>query len=320
MLAEALIAGLGGPALTAVMATRREGRAARETPPEGRDVEVEGIRLQVEVRGPEAGPGGAPVPDLVLIHGASGNLRDMTHALAPALAGRYRVFVVDRPGLGWSDRHPDGAALATQARLIQQAVARLGARRPLVLGQSYGGAVALAWAATLPGTLAALVSVAGVAYPWNTPLSRYYRVLSHPLGQALAVPLITAWVPRRVIVAEIIKSFAPQRPPPGYVAHFGPELAVRRGVLRENARQRAALLGEIRALSPRWAAIEVPIELVHGDIDNVVDHDIHSARLAAENPRARLTTLAGIGHMPHHADPEAVIAAIDRAALRANVI
>lgn len=304
------LAGLGGA--TQVLAARREARAARLTPPEGVDVEIEGGRVHVAVLG-EAGP------DLVLIHGASGNTRDFTFRLAGRLAERYRVFVVDRPGLGWSDPHPEGHRLDVQARLLQAAVARLGAERPIVLGQSYGGAVALAWGLTLPGTLAALVTVSGVAYPWPTGLGAFYTVLSHPLGRALVIPALTAFVPRALIAGQIAKVFAPQPVPPGYVAHFGPDLTLRRGQMRINAVQRRVLPGEIETLSPRWTEIEVPIEVIHGDADPVVSHDLHAVQLARRHPGARLTTLPGIGHMPHHVAQDDVIAAIDRAALRANV-
>ncbi|GKY87649.1 alpha/beta fold hydrolase [Sinisalibacter aestuarii] len=303
---------LGFTGATQVLAARREARAAKLSPPRGQDVEVAGRRVHVEVLG-------AAGPDLVLIHGSSGNTRDFTFRLAGELAARYRVFVVDRPGLGWSDALPQGDGLEAQARAIQAAVAALGAERPIVLGQSYGGAVALAWAAALPGTLAGVVSVSGVAYPWETGLGLYYTILSHPLGRALLIPLITAWVPRAAIKREIDKVFAPQTAPAGYDEHFGPELTVRRGAMRVNALQRRALHGEISSLSPRWAEIGLPIEIVHGDADMIVHHSIHADRLAAENPQARLTLLPGIGHMPHHVARPEVIAAIDRAALRANV-
>jgi pimeloyl-ACP methyl ester carboxylesterase len=309
----AFLLGLAGfTGATQVLAARREARAARFTPPRGEDVEIEGGRVHVEVLG-SAGP------DLVLIHGSSGNSRDFTYALAPELAKRYRVFVVDRPGLGWSDPHHDGNRLDVQSWLIQAAVARLGAVRPIVLGQSYGAAVALAWAAALPGTVSGVVSVSGVAYPWKTGLGLYYTILSHPLGRALVIPLITAYLPRALILREIGKVFAPQRAPEGYAAYVGPELTVRRGQMRANARQRRALLGEITRLSPRWAKIEAPIEVLHGDADMVVHYSIHAEPLAAQNPNAHLTLLPGIGHMPHHVARDDVIAAIDRAALRANV-
>lgn len=303
---------LGATGVTQVLAARREARAAKLTPPRGTDVELEGGRVHVEVLG-EAGP------NLVLIHGSSGNTRDFTFALAGELAARYRVFVVDRPGLGWSDPVAGGDGLEAQARAIQAAVAALGAERPIVLGQSYGGAVALTWGALLPGSAAALVPVSGVAYPWETGLGLYYTVLSHPLGRALVIPLITAFVPRAVIKREIDKVFTPQTAPRGYDEYFGPELTVRRRQMRANARQRRALLGEIQRLSPQWAGIELPIEAVHGDSDMVVHHTIHSERLGRENPQAHVTLLPGIGHMPHHVARAAVIAAVDRAALRANV-
>lgn len=312
LLQTSLLGLLGLTGATQVLAARREARAAKLSPPKGQDVEVEGRRVQVEVQG-SAGP------DLVLIHGSSGNTRDFTFRLADELAGRYRVFVVDRPGLGWSDPVKGGDGLEAQARAIQKAVAALGAKCPIVLGQSYGGAVALTWGATLPGTACALVPVSGVAYPWSTGLGWYYSMLSHPFGRALVIPLITAFTPRALIKAEINKVFAPQSAPPGFAAYFGPELTVRRAQMRTNARQRRALLGEITRLSPRWREIEVPIEAIHGDCDPIVHHGIHSERLAEEVAQARVTILPGIGHMPHHVARAEVIAAVDRAALRADV-
>lgn len=297
---------------TQVLAARREARAAKLTPPTGQDVEIGGHRLHVHMLGDTG-------PDLVLIHGASGNVRDFTLALAPQLAARYRVFIVDRPGLGWSDPLPGGGSLAEQARLIQGAVATLGADRPLVLGHSYGGAVALAWAATLPGTLSGILPLAAVAYPWYTGLGAFYTVLSHPLGLGLVIPLLTAFTPTPVIRSEIAKIFRPQPAPPGFADHLGTDLTLRRGQMRANARQRRALHAEIEALAPRWPEIAVPIEVVHGTADDIVPAQIHAERLAAEHPGAALTLLDGIGHAPHHSAMPEVIAAIDRLAIRANV-
>ena len=59
------------------------------------------------------------------------------------------------------------------------------------------------------------------------------------------------------------------------------------------------------------------VEIVHGDADTIVPLDIHSEPLARLLPDATLTVLPGIGHMPHHAAPDAVVAAIDRVFARA---
>lgn len=297
-------------------ARAHETRAEAAFPPEGRIMMVDGHRVHAVVLGPQDGS----APDLVLIHGASGNTRDLTFDLAPRLAQDYRVIVLDRPGLGYTDPIDRGGATITQqADLLQTAAARLGARRPVVMGHSFGGAVALAWAVTRPADIAALVSVAGAAKPWDSGLPTYYKVLSHPVLGPLAIPVITAFVPDSYVRRAVNAIFAPQSAPTGYLDHIGAGLTLRRRSLRANALQRANLLAEIEALHTRYGALSLPVEIVHGDADTTVGLSIHSEPLAQQIDGARLTVLDGIGHMPHHAATGAVIAAIHRAAARAGL-
>jgi len=293
-----------------------EAKAEAAFPPEGRIIEVKGTRVHGVVMGPDDGS----APDLVLIHGASGNTRDMTFDLAPRLAGDYRVIVLDRPGLGYTDRiNRTGATITQQAALLQKAAAQFGAEKPIVLGHSYGGAVALAWAVTQPDHIAALVDLAGAAKPWESGLSTYYRVLSHPVLGPLVIPFITAYVDDARVEQAVSEIFTPQKPPEGYLTHIGAGLTLRRHSLRANALQRANLLSEIEALHLRYDEMTVPVEIVHGTADTTVGLSIHSQPLADQVAGANLTPLDGIGHMPHHAAPEAVIAAIHRAATRAGL-
>ena len=294
-------------------AARHEARAEAEYPPTGQFLNLGGHRLHVQVLDGDG-------PDVVLIHGSSGNIRDMTFALAPKLAENYRVIVFDRPGLGYSDRINDtGATIAQQADLLMRAARALGADRPIVLGQSYGGAVALAWAVHHPQSLAALVPVAAASIPWDTPLDPFYRVTSSRLGAALVVPLLTAFVPDARVERTLASVFAPQPVPEGYGAHFGTGLTLRRISLRANAAQRANLLDEVRALAPRYGEITVPTEIVHGSADDTVGLRHHSERLVQMIPGATLTRLDGIGHMPQHVAVDDLVAAVDRAAQRAGL-
>ncbi|KGM87261.1 putative hydrolase or acyltransferase (alpha/beta hydrolase superfamily) [Roseovarius mucosus DSM 17069] len=293
-------------------ARSHEARAEAAFPPEGQIITVQGHPVHAVVMGKG--------PDLVLIHGASGNTRDLTFDLAPRLAQDYRVIVLDRPGLGYTPRiNRTGATITQQAALLQEAAAQLGADKPIVLGHSYGGAVALAWAVTQPDHIAALVNIAGAAEPWDTGLSTYYRVLSHPVLGPLVIPLLTAFVPDSRVEKAVQEIFAPQEPPAGYMDHIGAGLTLRRHSLRANALQRANLLGEIEALHTRYAEISVPVEIVHGTADTTVGVSIHSEPLAAQVKDAHLTVLDGVGHMPHHSAPEAVVSAINRAATRAGL-
>ncbi|MDQ2092853.1 alpha/beta fold hydrolase [Rhodalgimonas zhirmunskyi] len=298
------------------MAARHESRAEAAFPPEGQFVEVQGHRVHVVVLGEEnAGR------DLVLIHGSSGNTRDMTFDIAPELAKRYRVAVFDRPGLGYTDRiNTTGATINQQAALLQEAAAQLGFERPLVLGHSYGGAVALAWAVDARDQLAGLVLVSSPTQPWTSDLSLYYKTLSNPVLGPMVIPVLTAFVPDSLVEREVSSIFAPQDAPEGYPHAVAAALTLRRDSLRANALQRANLLDEITNLQPRYGQIDVPVEIVHGRADRIVGAEIHVPPFLKQVPKANATLLPGIGHMPHHVAMDHVIAAIDRAAARANLL
>ena len=161
-------------------ARMHEAQAETTHPPEGRLIEVDGHTVHAVVMGEG--------PDVVLIHGSSGNTRDTTLSLAPRLAREFRVFIIDRPGLGYTDRiNTSGATITQQADLLSAAAAKLGAEDPIVVGHSYGGAVALAWAVHHPQEMSALVTLSAASHPWSTGLSTYYKLLSHPVAGPLVI-------------------------------------------------------------------------------------------------------------------------------------
>ena len=296
---------VSGAVLIVGLAHLRDRKAEQAVPPIGTMVQVEGLNVHAHIAG--AGP------DLVLIHGSSGNLRDFTMGLVQVLQDRYRVISLDRPGLGWSDPLPEGQdGIHDQARVLQAAASALGAQRPIVLGQSYGAAVALAWAMDLPETVAAVVSVSGPSHPWDTPLETYYKITSHPVWSIFAIPLIAAIYTQRQVDQALREVFAPQPPQERYATRFGLALTMTQRRIRANARQRKVLKSEFIALSQRYSTLQVPIEIVHGDMDTLVYVKIHGERMIQDTDKARLTLLPGIGHMPHHSAPKSVADAVDR--------
>lgn len=286
-------------------ASAREAAAEAAYPPSGQFVTVDGKRLHYEIKGEG--------PDLVMIHGASGSLRDLTFSLRDRLADRYRVIAVDRPGLGHSDPLEETSLLA-QARFIKAGVAQLGVTEPILLGQSYGGSVALAWA--LDGGPRALVLVGSPSLPWPGTLDIWYRINANPVGRALAVPLASAFVPDSYVRSATAAVFAPDPVPAGYDDWLGAALTLRRETLAANVTQVNALRAELVTMEPRYPSLTLPVELIHGTEDTIVPLDIHSGPLSKRLPNATLTVIPGAGHMPHHAHQDVVIAAIDRAALR----
>lgn len=288
----------------------REASALADNPPTGQFVVVEGQRVHLRIQGSG--------PDLVLIHGASGNLRDFTMGVSERLAQRYRVISVDRPGHGHSDPMIAGdTSVGGQARILRGAVAQMGVSDPLVLGQSYGGAVALAWA--LQERPAALILVSAVSLPWPGPLDPWYRITASAFGRATLVPLAAAFVPESYVRNAVTAVFAPEQAPEDYAARLGIGLTLRRTALAANASQINALRPEVVRMEPQYPGLDMPVELIHGDADTIVPLTIHSDKLVRLLPDATLTVLPGAGHMPHHTHPDAVIAAVDRAFARAQL-
>ena len=296
-------------------AHQREARWEERYPPAGDFIDVGGVRVHYEQMGSGR--------DVVLVHGASGNTRDMALTLAPVLAKNFRVTLFDRPGLGYTDRLPaaDGGPFdvttespTEQAELLRNATQALGIEAPIVVGHSFGGAVALAWASAFPDDLSGLVDLAGAVYPWGGDVDWTYDLIGNPIGHALVPPIIAGLVPESYMRSVTAGVFDPQPMPEGYYDAIGVPLVTRRHSMRANATQVKFLdahLGEQSALYPR---ITVPVEILHGDADDTVGLEIHSERLAQTLPDARLTVLQGVGHMLHHSHADEIAEAVARVA------
>lgn len=286
----------------------------RAHPPAGRFVEVAGAHLHVvEVdRRENASPDDLPV---LLIHGASGNLEDMRLALGDRLAARHRVILVDRPGHGWSERsEDDGASPAQQAAMLSELLERLDIGRAIVVGHSFGGTVATAMALDDPFRVAGLVLLAPVAHPWPGGVAWYYRLAATSPFGPLFLHTLTLPLGLLLMGPTVNVVFAPQSPPPDYVARAAATLVLRPQEFLDNARDVVGLEEFVRTQVPRYTGIAMPVTIITGDRDDIVSPDRHARALAAEIPHSKLIVLEGVGHMPHHVATDRVIAAIEEVA------
>jgi pimeloyl-ACP methyl ester carboxylesterase len=254
-------------------------------------------------------------PDLVLIHGAGGNLRDFDLDLIDRLAPNYRVIAFDRPGFGYSTAIENGTNLGAQAKHLARAADLLGVTNPIVLGHSYGGAVAMAWGLNHPETTRALVIVSGATMPFPGGVARWYHLTGGPL-RWLINPAITLLANPARVQASLTKTFAPDPIPAGYGDHLGAGLSTRRASLAENGTQVLALKTNTIAQSAHYPSLSLPVEIIHGTADTTVGPEIHARPLSALLPQATLTLIDGAGHMPHHSHPQTILDAIARAASR----
>jgi pimeloyl-ACP methyl ester carboxylesterase len=281
---------------------------AEEFIPYGRFISVDGVDLHYVARGQ-----GRP---LVFLHGAGGTLDEFfTSPLADILTTRYRVIVFDRPGFGHSTRPHGGlSGPAAQARLLRAALGRLGIERPIIVGHSWGGAMALAYAVEFPTALSALVVLAGWAFPARQAAILLYSLPSAPFFGGLVQRTVWPSLARLLADEAITRIFAPALVPAAFIADFPLELALRPSQLFADAEDIRMLNPGVARLQPHYPTISVPVELVTGDADGIVDPAQHVTRLAGLLPQARLTVLDGIGHMLHHTSPDEIGQAIDRAA------
>ena len=273
-------------------------------PPIGSFIEVDGLNIHYLDEG--AGP------TVILIHGANSNIRDWKFALVDKLTAKHRVIAFDRPGLGYSDRPPTGGDdPAVQARILKAAADRLGAGPAVVVGHSYGGAVAAAWTVDYPEDVTGLISLAGATYDWGGSGGALYAIGASGAGPLLG-SAARAYVSGDRALGLVNDAFAPNEPIPGYAEYLGVELALRPEAFRHNSTDINRLSGHLKSQSKRYPAITQPVVLIHGDEDQTVGLEAHSLRFYDAVENGRLVVVPGVGHMVHQVSQPRIIQAIER--------
>lgn len=293
-------------------------RIERSFPPRGIRVAVDGGHMHVV----DIAPLGVPRGTIILLHGASGNLADMTGVLGRPLAERgFRVLAFDRPGSGYSDR-PLGAADAQpdrQAHLVRQAATALGVREAIVLGHSLAGAMTVNFALDHADFTRGIVLLAPVTRPWPGGIAAYYHVAASRWIGPFFNRLIALPIGLVQINSALIHVFAPNPVPPDFIRNTGPTLVLRPKAFGANAEDVEVMHAFVTLQAPREPQVGVPTAIITGDQDGVVLTKIHSYGSAAAIPGATLQVLAGVGHSPHHSRPAEVLAGIEALVARVEV-
>jgi pimeloyl-ACP methyl ester carboxylesterase len=287
----------------------RARKVEREHPPCGQFLNLEGTRLHYIEKGE-----GRPV---VLLHGNVVTAEDFQlSGIIDLMAERhYRVIAFDRPGFGYSDR-PPGAVWtpARQADLLRRAFAKLGIARPIVTGHSWGTLVALALALNHPNAVSGLVLLSGYYHPtWRADVPIFsipaipiigdlVRYTLGPLAGAAMLPLVTKGM------------FSPLPVPQRFANGFPRGMPVRPSQIRAEAEDTATMASAAAALRQRYQELHIPVVIMAGTADRVVDHRRHAIRLHQRIPQSSLRLVPNVGHMVHYAAPGQVADAIEAAA------
>lgn len=307
---DTTLAAVGGAiALTAVWAMVEQAEARRaetRNPPIGRFITVDGVRLHYLEKGQ-----GQPV---VLLHGNGTLLQDFASSILDDAAKQYRVIVIERPGFGYSERPTDRNWTAEeQADLLRKALWRLRAERPVILGHSWAAGVALAYAIQYPSDVAAIVAMSGYYYPTARLDFLALGAPALPVVGPVMRNTISPTLARLLAPKIIAKLFDPNPVAPSFEENFPVAMAIRPAQLRAAAAESGALIGTAARLRRHYGDIQVPVVILAGADDRIVNPYDQSARLYRDIPDAELRIVPRTGHMIQHARPHEALEAIDLA-------
>jgi pimeloyl-ACP methyl ester carboxylesterase len=293
---------LAALALIVVALNWTYGRLPAEPKPAGSFVQVGKLRVHYLER-----PGsGTPV---VLIHGLPGTAEDF-NAVTPLLAG-HRTIAFDRPGFGYSSG--GYVSFDRQLQTLDPLLRRLHVARPILVGHSYGGTIALGFAERHPNEVSGLVLVDAAAA--GERLGTYDEVQAH-LVKFLQLPVIHQIA--NATFAQLLSTVSVKQgdsrafhPQPVAAAHQRRllEINTTRGNLEAFAGEQLAANGVIALIDRQLGRIELPAVVIQGDDDQLVKPK-YGLRLVAMLPEARLEMVSG-GHMAPYTHPRDIAAAVE---------
>jgi pimeloyl-ACP methyl ester carboxylesterase len=118
-------------------------------------------------------------------------------------------------------------------------------------------------------------------------------------------------VSRAIWPLLMAKIFGPQSLPPKF-AGFPKEMAVRPSQIRASAAESALMIPGALDLQDQYATLKMPVSVVAGEEDRLIDTDTQSLRLHGNIVQSKFHRVPGAGHMVHQTPTGAVMAAIRR--------
>jgi pimeloyl-ACP methyl ester carboxylesterase len=262
-----------------------------------REISIHGKRMKYRI----AGEG----PVVLLIHGMAGSATTWKHVM-PALSERFTVLAPDLLGHGKSDKAKGDYSLGAMASALRDLLVALGYKRATVVGQSYGGGIAMQFAYQYPERCERLVLVDSGGL--GLEVSPLLRILTLPGSEAV---LLVACAPAVRHVVETLGRIALRKKI--QTAPVIPELWRSYSSLG-NIEARLAFLRTLRAvIDPHGQAVSakdklhlaagLPTLIIWGAEDRIIPVE-HAYTARAAIPGSRLEIIEGAGHYPHCEAPE----------------
>ena len=267
-------------------------------------IELGGVRLHYRITGPDNAPA------LLMLHGASTSLYEPYMALSNALEA-YRVIWLDRPGLGWSERPEGPWSPEREADLIAHFLTALGIPQVVVLGHSWGAAIALRLLMDRPGHARGGVLISPAARAWVGEAAAYNKLTHWPVIGPLISHVIAPVLGPGQLKTGVTSAFHPERVPTGYVETARLDRLFTPSVWKANAADMAQVNAHLAAQETRYGEITQPVILLAGPKDTVVRTSRHAEPVAKTLPHGELRLFDKAGHNLHHGYSHEVTKAVE---------
>jgi pimeloyl-ACP methyl ester carboxylesterase len=267
-----------------------ENKSAAITVPGGRLLDLPAGEVQVVDGGPREG---SPI---VLIHCFTCGI-DWWDGMRPALERDHRVVAIDLLGHDGSEKPADGYSIEDQARLVAQALARLGVRDAEVVGHSLGGPVSVALAEQSPRLVNRLILIDSIPDDSYGDVGLIGELPFKPvLGQ-----LLWRVKPDFSIREGLEVAFAPGFSVPDAFVNDVKRMTYSAYTGSHDAYD--SYTGD-EALPQRAAAVSKPLLAIMGAEEQIAkDPRAVLAAYRAGDPGARTRLIAGAGHSPNVEKP-----------------
>ena len=234
-------------------------------------------------------------PPLFLVHSLLSDRRSFDR-IVPQLARDFRVIVPELPGFGAS-QPVAGGLIAVADRMAEMVRNAAGGQPAIVLGNGYGGFVALQMAIRHPALVARLV-LADCGAAFSEPGREAFRNMA-AVSRAKGLEALTPVAMRRLFAPEFQEA--------------NPDLMAERraAFLRTDADvfHAACLALAGLDLRPDLSPVTMPVQVLVGDQDEATPPPM-SEELNALLADSRLTILKGCAHVPPLQAPDAFLDAI----------
>ncbi len=241
-------------------------------------------------------------PPVLLLHGFGGEIWVWEKQVA-ALSKRYRLYIPDLIGYGYSDRPKVEYTPALFIDSIKQFMDQLGLRRASLIGNSMGGGIAWAFALTYPERVDKLIlidstppdvvpEVRNPSFRWflairNIPFLPYLAVALHTRGMLRATLMEMVFDDRLISDAVVERQYLIGR------------IAGTARVMTSTARHAE----EVKRYGGALGTLVKPTLIIWGDQDEVFPRAV-GEKLHKSIEGSELAVIKGSGHMPMWERPD----------------